>query len=84
MACIGTFEWAVNEVERIQKRFENWCDKAESHGNTVRREVGHENLSALSNSLDEPLRILSCVTDDFNKRHYDEALQLSKRISDAM
>lgn len=84
MACIGTFEWAVNEVDRIQKRFDRWCDKAESHGNTVRSEVGYENLVALSDSLDEPLRILSCITDDINKQHYDEALQLSKRISDSM
>ncbi|MBQ9171504.1 hypothetical protein IJ162_00080 [Candidatus Saccharibacteria bacterium] len=84
MACIGTLQWAIDETERIRKRFDSWVDRAEAHDVTVRREVGHENLSNLLSQLDEPIRVLSCINDDFNRPQYDAALDLSKRISDAM
>ena len=43
MACIGTFQWAINEVDRIEKRFNLYAERAEAHDCTIRHEVGHEN-----------------------------------------
>ena len=65
MACIGTFQWAINEVDRIEKRFNLYAERAEAHDCTIRHEVGHENLSELSNQLDEAIQVLSCINDDF-------------------
>ena len=84
MACIGTFQWAINEVDRIEKRFNLYAERAEAHDCTIRHEVGHENLSELSNQLDEAIQVLSCINDDYNRPHYERALDLSQKISDAM
>ena len=83
MGCIGTFEWAINEVESVQRDFERLVDSAENHQLTVLQEAGRENLSELVSRLNEPIEVLSRSKRSAFKEQLEKAIALSDKISAA-
>ncbi len=84
MACIGTLDWAINEIEDVKRSFSRYKTKADYRQCSVRELAGKENLATLVDRLDEVLEVLADSRDRKAKKQYEAASTLYDNIQTAM
>ena len=84
MGCIGTFEWAKDELENVRRDFSRITSRADYCECTIREYAGKENLSPLLARLDEVLPILGKSKELADKQQYEIASSLYDTIQAAI